>query len=70
MRYARAMKEKNKHDTYCCNYQPFLWVGGGVGGGGGGGARNWPAILNPFRCASNVVGYKLLFQVINMYMYH
>ena len=38
------------------------------GGGGGGGGRNGPAILNPFRCASNVVGYRFLFQVINMYI--
>ena len=53
---------------------PTILIGGrgcrGGGGGGGGGARNWPAILNPFRCASNVVGYKFLFQVINMYMFH
>ena len=47
----------------------------GVEGGGGGEGKgiNWPAILNPFSMICFIdhdVGYKFLFQVINMYVMH
>ena len=44
-----------------------------VGGGGGEKGINWLAILNPFSMMwfiDHDVGYKFLFQVINMYVVH
>ena len=43
---------------------------GGAGEGGGGGCTQWPAICNPFSMMCFIdVGYKFLFQVINMHVH-